>query len=154
MSRYNTLIVCPKKEGNTYEVASYLKANSDADLYIIDGGFKPDIDDYEHIVLCSGVYGDKIHNALVEWLKSIDKNRIKMSAKFHLHLTWFGRGKSDAHAMEQVEDILRDKEVVFNRNYGSCFGGKFVIRREHPNGNDFRNSLEWMREQIKNSSFT
>lgn len=61
------LIVSPKKEGNTYQVASYLKANSDAEMYAIDGGWKPDLDKYEHIVLCSGVYAGKIHRELIAW---------------------------------------------------------------------------------------
>lgn len=149
MAEFNILIVSPKKEGNTYAVASYLAANSDAKLCIVDGGCAPEIENYEHIVLCSGVYGDKIHSSLSNWLKSIDKKKLKESVKFHLFLTWFGRGKSDVHAMEQVAKVLKEKELAFNKNYGSCFGGMFVIRKGHPNEEDFSKALEWMREQVK-----
>ena len=144
------LIVSPKNKGNTYKVASYLKENSDVSLYIIDSGVEFDISEYEHIVLCSGVYGDKIHGLLFKWLKSIDKKRIKESAKFHLYLTWFGRGKSDEHTMEQVANILKEKGLNFDRNYGSCFGGgMFIIRRGHPNSEDMEKALEWMKEKEK-----
>lgn len=149
MAGMNTLIVSPKKEGNTYEVASYLKANSDAKLYTIDGGFAPDLEEYEHIVLCSGVYGDKIHNSLLKWISSLDKEIVKDSAEFHLFLTWFGRGKSDYHAMQQVAKALQEKELKFDENYGTCLGGKSIIRSGHPNGGDFVKALEWMREQVK-----
>lgn len=149
MADFNVLIVSPKKEGNTYEVASYLTTNSAAKLYVVDVGCEPDIENYEHIVLCSGVYGDKIHDSLSQWLDSIDMKKLKESVKFHLFLTWFGRGRSDVHAMEQAAKILKGKELVLNENYGSCFGGKFVIRKGHPNNEDFSKALEWMKEQVK-----
>lgn len=143
------LIVSPKKEGNTYQVASYLKANSDADIYVIDGGWKPDLEKYNHIVLCSGVYGDKIHGELSSWLRSIKSENIKADTVFHLFLTWFGRGKSDLHAMQETEKILADKGLRLIENYGSCFGGKLVVRTGHPDGEDFSQALSWMREQTK-----
>ena len=147
------LIVSPKKEGNTYQVASYLKANSDAEMYVIDGGWKPDIEKYEHIILCSGIYADKVHCDLVKWLQEIDSKKVQKNTKIHLLLTWFGRGKSDLHAMQQVEKILNEKELCFNINYGTCLGGKSIIRSGHPDGADFSQALSWMREQT-NLNFT
>lgn len=143
------LIVSPKKKGNTYDVASYLKANNDADMYVIDGGWTPDLRKYRHIVLCSGIYADKVHKLLSEWIKEINIKELTEDTKFHLFLTWFGRCKSDAHAMKDVAKVMEEKGLSFNDSYGSCYGGNFLIRSGHPDGVDFKYAQEWMREQVK-----
>lgn len=144
----NTLIVSPKKEGNTYKVAAHLKANADADLLILEGGEACDLQKYDHIVLCSGVYGDKLHSALSGWLKRTERERFKQDVRFHVFLTWFGRGASDQRAMAEAARLLAEKGFGCDENYGSCFGGKFIIRKGHPDTGDRSKALAWLKQKI------
>lgn len=71
------------------------------------------------------------------WIQETDFKKVQKNTKIHLFLTWFGRGKSDLHAIQQVGKLIAEKELCLNTNYGTCLGGKSIIRSGHPNGEDF-----------------
>lgn len=138
------LIVSPKQEGNTHRVGAHMALESGADLLILEKGKTPDLKQYGHIVLCSGVYGDRIHAALAAWLKNLEKEQLREDVKFHVFLTWFGRGASDKHAAAEARNLLAEKGLFCKESYGSCFGGKFFLRKGHPDEDDFRRAVLWM----------
>lgn len=143
------LIISPKQEGNTYQVAEAMKANTNADLLVLERPSGYMLEDYNHIVICSGVYGEKIHASLSTWLKELKQETLRENVRFHVFLTWFGRGKSDRHAYEAAVQILGEKQIVCDDSYGSCFGGKWLVRKGHPNGDDFKQAVEWLKELSK-----
>lgn len=140
------LIISPKQEGNTYQVAEAMKANTNADLLILERPSGYVLEDYNHIVICSGVYGDKIHASLVEWLNELKVEDLRENVEFHVFLTWFGRGKSDRNAFKEAAKILKSKGIACSKSYGTCFGGKWFIRKGHPNGDDFKQAVAWVKE--------
>ncbi len=142
-----TLIVCPKEKGNTCKVARHLAEKSGADLLILQHQQSVDLQKYSHIVVCSGVYGDKIHAALAEWLEALDPGQLRQDVTFDIFLTWFGRGKSDAHAAKQVRNILENKGLSCREGHGRCRGGKFLLFRGHPNQADLENALAWLKRE-------
>lgn len=139
------LIICPKQDGNTYRVAEAMKANTNADLLVLENPSGYVLEDYNHIVICSGVYGDKIHAQLYGWLSELKESSLQEDVIFHVFLTWFGRGKSDRNAYKEAAKILKSKGIACSRSYGSCLGGKWFIRAGHPNGDDFKQAVAWLK---------
>ncbi len=139
------LIVCPKSSGNTYNVSRYIANNSDAELLVINQNEVNDLMKYKSIILCSGVYGDKVHKDLIGWLRQVKKTSINENTKFYMFLTWFGRGQSDKNAIKEVKNLLGMNKINLDDDYITCYGGKGIIRHGHPNKEDFDKVLDWMR---------
>lgn len=139
------LIISPKQKGNTYQVAEAMKANTNADLLILENPSGYVLEDYNHIVICSGVYGDKIHSTLSSWLTNLKESSLHECVTFHVFLTWFGRGSSDRNAYKEAASLLKSKGFAFSKNYGTCFGGKWFLRKGHPNGEDFKQAVIWLK---------
>jgi|GEM_PF-1298999 len=141
----SVLIVCPKGKGNTYNVSRYIANNSDAELLIINQNDAKDMKKYKTIILCSGVYGGKVHKHLLEWIEQIEKTSIHENAKFYMFLTWFGRGQSDKNAIKEVKVFLEKHKLSLDDDYITCYGGKSIIRQDHPNKEDCEKVLNWLR---------
>ena len=139
------LLVCPKSKGNTFNVSSYVANNSDAELLVINQSEVNDLKKYESIILCSGVYGGKVHKGLLRWLGEIEKTSIHENAKIYMFLTWFGVGQSDKNAIKEVENILAKKKISLEDDYITCYGGRGIIRHGHPNKEDCEKILNWVR---------
>jgi len=141
------LIICSKKSGNTYKVCSYINSNSNVELKFATDIKKNDLLQYDMIILSSGVYGGTIHNNLLKWINSIDKDSFKKNVKIHLFLTWLGRGKSAKSGYNKVSKFLNEKGLQLDKDYMTCFGKSFYfIRRSHPNIKDLINVVEWVRK--------
>lgn len=141
------LLAVGKNHGNSYKVAKYLKNCYDfIDLYIIEDS-RIDFSIYKHIVLFSGVYADKVHARLSDWLSK--DHYFHNDVVFHVFLTWFGRGKSNDHAYVQVEGLLNSRGYSCDIHYGSCLGEWFFIRKGHPDNNDFINTHFWFDTYVK-----
>lgn len=138
------LVICPKSKGNTYNVAQYMKDHSESDFLVLEKERMNAFDEYKQIILCTGVYGDKIHTNLSEWLRKIDRSMFCNDVKFRVFLTWFGRGTSDRNAFNEAKEILLSKGLYCDDNYGSCYGGMAFIRRGHPNKGDLDYAINWM----------
>ncbi len=138
------LIVCPKSKGNTYNVAQYMEEHSDANILVLENEQLRDFTEYKQIILCSGVYGDKIHTNLSEWLKKIDSSMFCNDVKFYVFFTWFGRGASDKNAFNEAKELLNSKGLYCDDNYGSCYGGMAFIRRGHPDKEDLDYAVIWL----------
>lgn len=144
----SVLIVCPKDKGNTYHVSRYIADNSDAELLIVNRNERRDLKKYDSIILSSGVYGGRVHKDLLGWLNQIEKSSLHENAMLHIFLTWFGRGQSDKDAIEDIKKFLEDKELSLEDEYMSCYGGKWFIRRSHPDKEDCEKVLDWLRLKI------
>lgn len=144
----NTLLVCPKRRGNTFRVCRYVANNSDAELMVINHGEVDDLRRYTSIVLCSGVYGHGVHRTLRRWLAQIDRASLREDARFHMFLTWFGRGQSDRSAVRDVKSILEKMGLSLEDDYVTCYGrGMWIIRYGHPNIEDCIRVLDWVRSR-------
>lgn len=141
----SVLMLCPKKRGNTFMVSQYVVNNSDVDLYIIDYSKNINLKKYTSIIICSGVYGKAVHKRLIKWMKKLDSSSIHKNAKIYLFLTWLGRGKTDRKTFMNVEKILKKNNLSLESDYITCFGGKLFIKRSHPNQEDFKSVLEWVK---------
>lgn len=142
------LLVCPKSKGNTFYVCSYIAKNSDAELFVINQSEINDLKKYKFIILCSGVYGDKIHKNLLRWIGQIEKKAIHENVKIYMFLTWFGRGQSDKNALKEVKTILEKKKISLEDDYITCYGsGMGIIRYNHPNKEDCEKVLNWVRSK-------
>ncbi len=140
------IILCPKKTGNTYNVCSFVSENTDFEIKVINENSKIDLDNYDIILLSSGVYANKVHKNISKWINNMDTVESK-TGKVFLFLTWFGRGNSDSVACNQVKTLLADKKINLQENYTKCFGqGMGFIRKNHPNANDMINVLHWANE--------
>ena len=145
------LIVCPKSKGNTYNLSRYIVNNSDAELFVINKNETSDLKKYKSIILCSGVYGDKVHKDLIGWLGQIEKTSINENAKFYMFLTWFGRGQSDKNAIKEVKNILGKNNLNLEDDYMTCYGGKGIIRSSHPNKEECERVLNWVKLKNKHN---
>jgi|LGVF01.2.fsa_nt_gb flavodoxin len=142
------LIVCSKKSGNTYKVCNYVSSNSDAKLKIADSTAKYDLSYYNVIILASGVYANHVHKNILTWINNIEKNTLNLNTKVYIFLTWLGRGDSDRAAFNEVKHLLREKDIKLEDNYMTCFGkGMGLIKRSHPNEEDYKNVLLWVNEK-------
>lgn len=127
-------MVCPKSKGNTFKVCNYIVNNSDAELLVLDQSHGNNLKEYAPIILCSGVYGDKVHE----------------NAKFYVFLTWFGRGQSDKNAIKEVKQLLEEKQMSLESDYITCFGqGMGIIRHGHPNEEDCEKVLNWVKSKSR-----
>lgn len=145
----SALLVCPKGKGNTYDVSRYVADNSGAALLVINQDEGNDLREYTSIILCSGVYLDKVHQGLLGWLGQVKKTSIHENAKFYMFLTWFGRGQSHKNAIKAVKYILGEHKINLENDYIACYGGKGIIRYGHPNKEDCEKILDWVRQKTK-----
>ncbi|MDC7226960.1 MAG: flavodoxin domain-containing protein [Spirochaetales bacterium] len=141
----SVLLVSPKNKGNTYDVLSYVERNSDADLVVIDQDEKCNLKDYETIVIGSGVYGNNLHKNLREWLVQINGASFHEEVKIYSFITWIGRGKSDKTTLAKIKNLVEDKNLKLEENYKTCFGRMLNIRRRHPNEDDYKDILSWVK---------
>ena len=142
------LLVCPKSKGNTFNVCSYVANNSDAELSVLKQSQVNDLKKYMSIILCSGVYGGKVHKDLLRWLNQIERTSIHENAKIYVFLTWFGVGQSDKSAIRGVNNILEEKKISLESDYMTCYGKKMVfIRYSHPNKEDCEKVLNWVKSK-------
>lgn len=144
----NSLLVCPRIKGNTFDIATYVTENSDAELLILNQMEDVDLGKYRAVILCSGVYGGNIHKNLLKWLNEIEKSQSGVDTKFYLLLTWFGRGHSDEEAFKKVESLFEKSNFQLETDYMTSYGGKALIRYGHPNEDDFEKVLRWVKLKI------
>ena len=138
------LFICPKQSGNTFAVCDYVSKHSDIDLKFVNEQELFQLDEYETIIFCSGVYMGKAHKNLTKWLENIAKNQIGKNTKFYMFMTWFGRGKSDMDVFKKIDFDLKKIDAKLEDNYSTCFGqGMGIIRRGHPDNADFEKILTW-----------
>ncbi len=70
---------------------------------------------------------------------------IKSDAKIYMLFTWIGRGHSDMDAFNEVAQILNEKGIKLENSFIKCFGSAMgIIRKSHPNEEDFKNVLSWV----------
>jgi flavodoxin len=139
------LLICPKQRGNTFTVCDYISKHTDSDLKFANEQESFQLEDYNTIILCSGVYGGNAHNNLVKWVESITKDQIVNNTKFYMFMTWFGRGKSDKTVLEKIDFKLKRVNIKLEDNYSTCFGqGMGIIRMGYPNNTDFEKVLKWV----------
>ena len=143
------LLVCSRSKGNTFKVCSYVANNCDAELIVSNQSQVNDLKKYLTIILCSGVYGAKVHKGLLRWLNQIERKSIHENAKIYVFLTWFGRGQSDKTAIKKVKNILEEKKMSLENDYMTCYGGKAIIRYGHPNKGDCERVLNWVKSKIE-----
>jgi len=144
----SVLLVCPKDSGNTFNVANYVTNNSDAELLLLNQNQEKDLNCYNSIILCSGLYGSRVHKLLQRWLAQIKKTSINENAKIYLFLTWFGIGKSDKEAIREVKNILEEKKMSLEKDYMTCLGkGLVFVRSNHPNKEDYKKILNWVKSK-------
>lgn len=143
------LLVTPKNNGNTYEVARHVETCCDAEMYVIESQKAPDtLQIYEKITICTGVYGDNMHKSLRSWLMDIDKTALHENAKFYAFLTWIGRGKSDQAAVRKIRRLLENKGLALEEDFITCFGKMLRIKYNHPNKDDYRKVLDWVKSKL------
>lgn len=141
------IILCPKNSGNTYEVCRYVSEKSGSELKVIDEGTDIQREEYDVIILASGIYGGHIHKNISGWIKNLKETHSVKMPKVFLFVTWIGRGKSDKSAFEETKVLLKDKEINLQENYIECFGKSFgIIKRKHPDENDKKKILDWMQQ--------
>lgn len=138
------LIICSKASGNTYKVCSYLSQNEDIDFEVVNERSKINLGEYDLVILSSGIYGGHVHKNILKWVANLEGD---INAKFYMFLTWFGREGSDKTALDEVKNVLENKGLKLEDNYVKCFGkGMGVIRRSHPNEEDNKKVLSWVKE--------
>lgn len=141
-----TLVICPKKSGNTNRVCQYVCSNSEAELMALGGEASPDLGGFDIIIFTSGIYAGRLHKNILEFAKSIQADALKPGVKFFMFMTWFGRGGSDQMAMDELRQIMSGKGLTLEENYMTCFGkGLGVVRMSHPNDSDCKNVLAWVK---------
>ena len=144
----SALLVCPKNKGNTFNVCSYVANNSDAELLVLNQSQVNDLKKYMSIILCSGVYGGKVHKDLLRWLNQIERTSIHENARIYVFLTRFGVGQSDKSAIKGVKKILEEKKMSLENDYMTCYGkGMGIIRHSHPNKEDCERVLNWVKSK-------
>lgn len=138
------IILCPKNSGNTYEVCKYVSKETKSELKVIDQGSHIQAEEYDVIILASGIYGGHIHKNISGWIKNLNVSQNIKTAKIFLFVTWLGRGKSDKDAFEETKNLLKCKGINLQENYMECYGRSFkIIKRNHPNEDDKKKVLEW-----------
>lgn len=145
----SVLLVCPKSKGNTFDVSNYVANNCDAELLVLNQSEENNLNKYNSIILCSGIYGGKIHKNLIRWLGQIAKTAIHENVKIYVFFTWFGVGESDKDAIKAVKGILKEKQISLEKDYMTCYGkGLIFIRYNHPNKEDYKKILNWVKSKI------
>jgi len=140
------LLICPKSNGNTFNVCSYISEKENIDLKILNSNEKIILSKYNKIILSTGVYGGRPHSNLVKWLKSIDKEDIAENTEFFIFMTWFGRGKSDKNVIKKINSLLKKVDKKLEDNYITCLGkNMLIIRYKHPNKLEFKEVLNWIK---------
>ncbi|MPM17971.1 hypothetical protein SDC9_64371 [bioreactor metagenome] len=142
-----TLVICPKKSGNTHHVCQYVCSSSGAELMALGGAAGPDLGGFDIIIFASGIYAGRLHKNILEFAKNIQPAALKPGVKIYMFMTWFGRGGSDQMAMTELRKTLDEKGLTLEENYMTCFGkGMGVVRMSHPNDADCKNVLAWVKE--------
>ncbi|MFA9422020.1 MAG: flavodoxin domain-containing protein [Sedimentibacter sp.] len=141
------LIVCPKTFGNTYKVCDYMSRELGIELKVINSTTKINLEDYDAIIVASGIYGNHPHKNISNWINNIQSRNIKSNVKFYTFFTWFGRGKSDVDCFNEIKNLLEQKNIKLEDNYMKCFGGGMgFVRKSHPNQDDYNNVMQWAKE--------
>ncbi|MDM8533251.1 hypothetical protein QUF55_00990, partial [Clostridiaceae bacterium HSG29] len=81
---------------------------------------------------------------LIKLLKSINKEDISENTEFFIFMTWFGRGKSDKDAIEEINSLLKKVDKKLEDNYITCLGkNMLIIRYKHPTELELNEVLNW-----------
>ncbi|MFA9398971.1 MAG: flavodoxin family protein, partial [Clostridiaceae bacterium] len=104
------IILCPKSSGNTYEVCKYVSDNSNFKLKTINENTKINLQDYDTVILASGIYANHVHKNISRWINNIENDK-KSNIKTALFLTWLGRGASDKVAYDEIKELLKNKNI-------------------------------------------
>lgn len=146
LKKLSKLFIYPKTGGNTFTVCDYVSKHTDIDVMCVTEHEKFQLDTYESIILCSGVYMGIAHAGLTKWLDNLEKTQLNSNVKFYMFMTWFGRGNSDKTAMEKTDSSLKKIGLKLEDNYATCFGkGMGLVRLGHPNTKDFEKILHWVK---------
>ncbi|NCC71706.1 hypothetical protein EOM09_09110, partial [bacterium] len=79
-------VICPKESGNTYSVCQYICSNSESELTVLPDTAKINLACYDIIILASGVYANRVHKNILEFVKSVEADALKPEAKIHMFL--------------------------------------------------------------------
>ena len=140
----NKVMICGKAEGNTFRVCDFISGETGIPLVVVDGSDSGISEDYNTVVLCSGVYGGRIHKNVAHWLEELDAQKIR-DKQFYLFLTWLGRGRSDHSAFTEAEALLQSKGGSLEQDYAACYGKNFgLCRTGHPDRADRKKILDWV----------
>ena len=139
------LMICPKSKGNTYDVCRYVADHADVLVEVASASTQIDVEDFDVIVLASGIYGGNLHKNIYNWVKTIKKEDLKADVKIYLFLTWLGRSDSDQTAYKTLKELLAEKGIALEEDYMECYGKAFgFVKTGHPNEEDFSKVLSWV----------
>lgn len=140
------LFLCAKHKGNTFDVCHYVSKHTDIDLEFFIELEDLDLNQYDTIILSTGIYGGNEHINLKKWIENLNKDQLSEHTKIYVLLTWFGRGRSDRTVYNKINNYLQRINMKLEENYLTLFGkGMGIIRIKHPNQNDFEKALEWVK---------
>ena len=138
------LIIYPKISGNTYDICRYIKKEANTLMERVMPDATINLYDVDNIIICSGVYSGHVHKNILRWLESQESLK---DMKFHMLLTWFGRGKSNYAAYKEVKEMVLSKDGEMMEDIFCCYGKGFgVVRQSHPDKDDYDNALNWVRK--------
>jgi len=107
---------------------------------------KIDLENVDTIFLGSGVYCGKLHKNVIEFAKTL--NFIDSFKGTHKNITffvtWLGRGKSDAIAINNCEKLMDSKNIEILEDHFECYGESFkFFKKGHPDESDIKNAQKW-----------
>ncbi len=142
------VVLCSSKTGNTSKIADEMAAELHCESVRISqtgASSNLDLNTYDLVFIGTGIRAGSANEDLLNYLKTAD---IKEPKSFAIFLTWGGAGKTDQAVIGKLKGILESKGQKVIGDFFTCYGGwKFaLLRRGHPNSEDFKAARLWAKK--------
>lgn len=133
---------------NTEKVVKFIAPRINADVIDILKTRKPDLGEYERVVLASGIYFNKMHPVLLDYIRNANFSDKKTLVLYTCGMHYKDFAKEAAEILKkQGAEYLGSSYCRGYDTYGpfKLIGG---IAKKHPSPKDLENILRTIRQQL------
>ena len=146
------VVLYSTKSGNTQKVAYEIASELNCEFLRItktNPAQTVDLINYDLIVIGTGIHAGNPYEDMVAYLNTVT---LKKPKTFALFVTWGGAGKTNRIVITKLKTILESKNQTVVENFFNCYGGWKVLKRGHPNPEDFKAARIWAQKTVKTIS--
>lgn len=131
-----TAVIYYSKLGHSKKIADAI--SQELNVSSQDVRKNPQLDDLDELYIVSGIYGGKSAPVLLEYLKTLDHQHVKVA-----HLLTSSAGKTTRAS--EVRAVLTDRGIPVGKEEFTCQGAILFVGIGHPNKADIENAIRFVR---------
>jgi len=131
-----TAVIYYSKLGHSKKIADSI--SQELNVSSQDVRENPQLVGLDMLYIVSGIYGGKSAPELLEYLKTLDHQHVKIA-----HLLTSSAGKTTRAS--EVRTILTDRGIPVSKEEFTCQGAILFVGLGHPNKVDIENAIQFVR---------